>query len=254
MTDVSAAAKKAPAPVAVPLKAGQEVRIFQHSNLLYWWIVWFYGFICAGLTYMYGIGIKELAGTAAPDKTVLYYPSPWLGTSFLALLVFVIMFTNIKARGVYSFVVLMLIGFAAGIIQYTLGWERVFTWMPLLRIHLNLAFYLTFSITLLAVWLIGIFLIDRFTYWRFVPGQFIEEHRLGQGLGQTYNTEGMVIRRLPDDLFRHKILGLRFLGLGTGDLVVKPAHADAVQLDNVWHASKKQRAGERMIATRIMGT
>ena len=26
-----------------------ELRIYQHSNLLYWWPIWAYGFVCAGL-------------------------------------------------------------------------------------------------------------------------------------------------------------------------------------------------------------
>jgi len=83
------------------------------------------------------------------------------------------------------------------------------------------------------------------------PGQVIEEHRIGQATGHAYNTEGMVVRRLPDDLFRHRILGLGFFGLGTGDFIVKPPYEESFEIHNVWKASRKQRHMELMIATRI---
>src|SRR5439155_25147219 len=78
-----------------------ELRIYQHSNLLYWWPIWAYGFLCAALTYVQGIGVGELA--ASQGKVVLFHPSPWLGISFIALILFVAVFTNVRARGVYSF-------------------------------------------------------------------------------------------------------------------------------------------------------
>src|SRR5205823_3596249 len=66
-------------------KADGELRIYQHSNLLYWWPIWVYGFVCAALTYVQGIGVSELAARTpdAPHKVVLFHPSPWLGISFI---------------------------------------------------------------------------------------------------------------------------------------------------------------------------
>ena len=69
----------------------------------------------------------------------------------------------------------------------------------------------------------------------------------GQATGHAFNTEGMIIQRLPDDLFRHRVLGF-----GTGDFVVKPASGDTFEIHNVWHANKKQRLLEDMIATRAV--
>jgi len=225
------------------------LRIYQHSNLLYWWPIWAWGLICAGLTYLQGIGVKELAATK--EKVVLFHPSPWMGISFIALVLFVAVFTNVRARGVYSF---MLILIAAGLFWATMhipGVETAFGWLSLLRVHLNLAFYLTFSSLLLMIWLFVIVFVDHFTWWRFSPGQVIEEHRIGQATGHAYKTEGMVVRRLPDDLFRHRILGLGFVGLGTGDFIVKPPYEDPFEIHNVWRAGRKQRHMEQMIATRI---
>ena len=221
----------------------EEVRVYQHSNLLYWWVVWVYGFLCAGVTFIQGVRIKELA--ASGEKTILFHPSPWLGISFIALLLFVVVFTNVRARGVYSFVLLLVGAGLVFLASRVPGVHYVMSWAGLLRIHLNLAFYLAFSAALMVIWFFVIILVDRFSWWRFSPGQVIGEHRVGQATGQAYNTEGMIIRRLPDDLFRH-----RLMGFGTGDFVVKPTHGESFEIHNVPGANKIQRTLERMVATR----
>ena len=178
---------------------------------------------------------------AEPGKVVLFHPSPWLGISFIALILFVAVFTNVRARGVYSFMLILIAGGLFWVALKIPGVDTAFGWLSLLRVHLNLAFYLTFSILLMFIWLFVIVFVDHFTWWRFSPGQVIEEHRIGQATGHAYNTEGMVVRRLPDDLFRHRILGLGLFGLGTGDFIVKPPYEDPFEIHNVWRASRKQR-------------
>jgi hypothetical protein len=234
-----------------------QLRIYQHSNLLYWWPLWAYGYLCATLTYVQGVGIKELAASAGPDsgeKVILFYPSPWMGISYIGLILFVAVFTNVRARGVYSFVLLLLAAGMTWLVLRIPGIDKAMGWASLLRVHLNLAFYLTFSTLLLLIWLFIIVFVDHFSWWRFSPGQVIEEHRIGQATGHAYNTEGMVVRRLPDDFFRHRILGLGFLGLGlgTGDFMVKPPYEESFEIHNVWRANRKQRRMEEMVATRIV--
>jgi hypothetical protein len=199
-----------------------------------------------------GIGIRELA--AADTKAIVFHKSPWLGISFVALILFVIVFTNVRARGVYSFVLLLVAGGLTWGVSRIPGIDVAISWASLLRIHLNLGFYLAFSSALALVWLTVIVLVDHFSWWRFSPGQVIEEHLVGQATGHAYNTEGMVVRRLPDDFFRHRILGLGLIGLGTGDFVVRPPHAESFEIHNVWRASRKQRRMEDMIAMRMMET
>ena len=62
---------------------------------------------------------------------------------------------------------------------------------------------------------------------------------MGQATGHAFDAEGMIIQRLPDDLFRHRVLGF-----GTGDFVVKPASGDTFEIHNVWRANSKQRQPE----------
>jgi hypothetical protein len=226
---------------------GGDIRIFQHSNLFYWWVVWLYGFVCAGLTAAQGFGIKELAaaGQAGQEKVILFHASPWLGLSFIGVVLFVVVFTNVRARGVYSFVLVLLAAAMVWGINKIPGIDTAVGWVSLLRVFSNLAFYLTFSTLLMLIWFFVTFFVDHFTWWRFSPGQVIEEHRVGQATGHAYNTEGMIIRRLPDDLFRH-----RLMGFGTGDFVVRPASGETFEIHNVWRANRKQRLLEKMIATR----
>jgi len=231
-----------------------ELRVYQHSNLIYWWPVWVYGYFCAGDTYFNGIAVRQLAAT--DEKAILFHKEPWLGISFIGLVLFVVIFTNVRARGVYSFVLLLVSGALVYGASRIPGISYATSWAALLRIHLNLGFYLAFSSALALVWLFVVILIDHFTWWRFSPGQVIEEHRIGQATGHAYNTEGMVVRRLPDDLFRHRFLGLGFTGggRGMGDFIVKPPNDESFEIINVWRANGKQRRIEDMIATRMMET
>ena len=70
------------------------MRVYQHSNLLYWWPIWVWGYVCAGLTYLQGIGVRSLrrAGT----RRCSFHPSPWLGISFIGVMLFVAVFTNVR--------------------------------------------------------------------------------------------------------------------------------------------------------------
>ena len=190
-----------------------------------------------------GLGIKELA--ASDRKEILFYRSPWLGISFVVLLLFVVVFTNVRVRGIYSFTLVLIAVMLVWGASYLPGIDTALGWLSLLRVYLNLAFYLVFSSLLMLIWFFVIIFIDRFSWWRFSPGQVIEEHGFGQATGHAYNTEGMIIRRLPDDFFRHKLMGF-----GTGDFVVKPANGESFEIHNVPRANKIQRALEHMISTR----
>jgi len=211
-------------PVAPrPRRHEMELRIYQHSNLFYWWILWAYGYVCAAFTYFQGAQI-HLSDTR---KTLLFHPSPWLGISFMGLVLFVAVFTNVRARGIYSFMLIVSAMMLLLALSHIPGVSRALDLVQLLRVHLNLAFYLIFSILLMFIWLLVIIFVDRFVWWRFSPGQVVEEHKVGHATGQTYNTEGMVIGRLPDEFFRHRVLGLGVLGYGTGDFIVKPNNQQA---------------------------
>src|SRR5688572_12218633 len=50
----------------------REVRLVAHSNMLYWWVVWLYGYICALATYVNHVAMP-FAG-----KQIKFFPEAWL--------------------------------------------------------------------------------------------------------------------------------------------------------------------------------
>lgn len=232
---MAAVARKAATP--------REVRLVAHSNILYWWAVWLYGYVCALATYVNHVTVP-FAG-----KEIKFFPEAWLGISYVAVVLFVIVFTNVRARVLHTFIIAAIVTLALVGIEWQWGLASVFRFVPEIRVHMNLAFYVMMSTGLLIIWLIVVFGIDQLTYWRFAGGQVVERHRLGNAAGHVYDTRGMLMRRNPDDLFRHKILGLGFLGLGTGDLVFKPAMAGSEPfiIENVWRSNEQQRRIERLL-------
>lgn len=222
----------------------REVRLVAHSNILYWWIVWLYGYVCAFAIYINNVSVPF------DGKQLKFFPEGWLGVSYVAVVLFVIVFTNVRARVLHTFIIASVVALALVGMEWQWGLGSVFRFVPEIKLQMNLAFYMMMSTGLLAIWAVVVFFIDHLTYWRFGGGQVIERHRLGNAAGVVYDTRGMLMRRAPDDLFRHKLLGLGFLGLGTGDVVFKPASpgSDPFIIENVWRSNQQQRRIEHLLA------
>jgi hypothetical protein len=211
----------------------QTLRVYGHSNLFYWWIVWAYGFVCALLTYIDGRTVELI-----PGKHLYVHSEAWVGVSFVAVMLIVVFFTNYRLKGAASFIAILVVALAA-FIMYNLGWwEVVLRIFPTLLIYMNLAFYLSMSTILLAVWALATFVLDGLTYWEFTPGQVTRRNLLGEG-SESYDAHGLHIDRVADDILINKVLGLRFLGYGTADLKLTTAGAarDRFTIENVWRAN-----------------
>src|SRR5262245_30721483 len=130
----TAAAGVRPAPPLVAL-GRDRIKVYQHSDLIYWWVVWAYGYFCALLTYLQGRPVV----LSDDGRKVLFHPSAWLGISFVVLALFVLIFTNARARGVKSlvlFLLLLVIGFGVQILQ---GWGGLLSYFALLFVYINQA-------------------------------------------------------------------------------------------------------------------
>lgn len=233
---MATAAEAQETPTNIGAARRQVLRIYEHSDLMYWWVVWLWGFICAALTH-YADTKVNIAG-----HDVLVHPSPWLGISMIGLILFVVIFTNVRARGPYSLILLLFLCLAVTVVWMTKGWEEIFKVFPLLRVHANLAFYLTLSVPLFIVWVFVVFVVDRLSYWNFEPGQVGVKNVVGEG-AHYYKSLNAQLTRLSDDLFVHRILGLSFLGMGTGDmeLTVSPPGGQRIfTLKNIWRISKRE--------------
>lgn len=224
----------------------QEIRIYAHSPILYWWVIWAYGFVCAALTYAQGERIT-LAGEGA--KPILVHTGPWVGLSFTLLLLLVIVATSVRARGINALLLLLLLGGAAAAFYFVMNMPGLWATPPSLLLHMNLAFYLLLSTVLFVVWFVIVFIVDRLSYWR-VRGTQVEHVRLfGSALGrapESWSALHIRLTRYSDDLIAHKILALGFLGLGTSDIEAKVSifggGHEQFRIENVWRAATPLRA------------
>src|SRR4030095_2876591 len=76
----------------------QEINIYSHSTLLYWWPAWAFGFFIALLNAVQ----ENFLSTAEGGQ-----PSSALGLTYLAILLLLIVFTNVRLRGIHSVVALL---------------------------------------------------------------------------------------------------------------------------------------------------
>lgn len=228
-------------PVA---QAQSDIMIISHSNIFYWWPAWVAGFLVAMISYMQG---RDVA--IVPEIVERVHPSNNPGIFFIAVLVLLVVLTNTRLRGIYSVVTVVTVAFFVVLFAWFGWWDNILRFIPQLSARANMGFYLLFSTTLLAVWLLAFFVFDRLTVWRIRPGQMVEERLVG-GQARSYDTNGLVFERRGQDLF-HDII----LGLGAGDLTltIGGANEETIQIPNVLFVDRKVKAIERLIAVKPEG-
>lgn len=243
----NASEQKPAAAAPIPAPGVERLIVYQHSDLLYWWVVWAYGLFCALLTRLAGVPVTLPGQTRA----VYIYPGAWLGISFVALVLFVLVFTNARARGVKSLVLFLVFAVIGLLVQVYHGWNELLSYVPLLLVHMNLAFYLLFSGALLIAWLFTVFGTDHSVYWEFGPGSIAKKYWFTDA-AESFTSPHVETSRQSDDIFVHRLLGLWFLGFGTGDIEVRfstPGGGTRVYaLKNVWRAAYVEKEINRLVA------
>lgn len=226
-------------PVAVAPIREPEIRVYAHSRILYWWPVWVCGYVMATLTHLYGE--PQQIGNAQE----IFHPSVNLGIIFVLTLAMVILITNVTVRGLASVIVILSLALGALTLAYFHKWDEVLAWMGNLTIHLNFGAYFWLSTLVFGIWFLSVVIFDHLSYWRITPGQVTHENVFGAS-SKSYDADNMVLEKLRDDLFRHW-----FLGLGTGDLLIRPygPQQEVIQIPNVFFLGSKVRRIEHMIAT-----
>jgi hypothetical protein len=214
----------------------QEIKIYGHSTLLYWWPAWALGFVIALLN----AGQEKLLPTATGAQ-----PSSALGLTYVAVLLLLIVFTNVQLRGINSVVTLLTLAFLAVVLAWFGWWDDIARMVPYLHVHMNTGFYLVFSSGLLIIWLLMFFIFDRLTYWRIRPGQMTEERLIGGG-AETFDTNGLRFQKHSSDFFRV------VLGFGAGDLMATAAggRGAPIEIPNVIFAESKIEAVEKLISVK----
>jgi hypothetical protein len=268
-----------PAPTAGAKSASTSgpspttILIYGHTSLFYWWPVWALGFLFAAISF-FGEGRAAVVHRDAtynaeknsielpPEKGKLLvggvvdtdgkllermYPNKNLGVIFVIVLIIVTFITNVPLRGMSSAVAISTILVVTFFFALMGWWDNIFAWFGSLSIHMNAGFYFFFSTVLFVIWAAVFWGYDRLHFWRVTPGQIT--HEFAMGGGQTsFDTEGIVLKKYRDDLFRHWILGM-----GSGDLVMQPlqntaANRDDLSIHNVLFIGHKLHEVQKLIS------
>jgi hypothetical protein len=249
-----------PVPVTVvPDDRPAKVVIVSHSPLFYWWPVWAVGFLMAGLSYWQDQRIAFVPpGTVAErairvegqdgPRDVLIAPAgrslpavsetdelkqPRLrmaesnnpGIIWAMTLCLVIVVTHLELRGVWSLVVIIVLGFSAVLLAVWGLWDPILRSLGVIDIHINAFGYLSISLFLFVIWLLMFLVFDPLKYIIFTRGRLRVRKVIGEG-EKVFDMRGMVFKRHRDDMFRHWLLGF-----GTADLTVYTSGANAQQIE-----------------------
>lgn len=213
-----------------------EIRIYSHSTLLYWWPAWAFGYVGAVLN----VGQETFLATAEGAR-----PSSAVGLTFVAILLLLIIFTNVRLRGINSVVAILAVAFLAVLLAWLGWWDNIARMIPHLWVHMNTGFYLVFSTGLLVIWSLMFFVFDRMVFWRIRPGQMTVERMIGGG-AESFDTNGLRFERLGSDFFR------AVLGFGAGDLKATTLgdSGTTIEIPNVILVKRKVKAIERLISVK----
>lgn len=174
----------------------------------------------------------------------MFHASSNLGVFFFLTLFLVVIITNVSVRGLVSGLVVMGIVLVSVLLAFFGWWDAIFAWFGDLKIHLNFGAYVWFSTLMLLVWAVSVFVVDRMSYWHIKPGQVTRVFVFGAG-SKSYDTNGMMLEKHREDIFRHW-----FLGLGSGDIEIRTTGATKEQIDipNVLLIGSKIEIMQRLIA------
>ena len=259
----TAPAATGPAPVP-----DEEIRVYGHNNLFYWWPVWVIGFLMAALTYADGHvmaivpegtkvehvqpaadGKKQDVLVTPPGQSVPPAsaknddPSPRLrvaannnyGVIFAGALLVVVMITNFTLRGLASVIAiagLVIVGLFLALMGW---WDEILLWLGGVDVRMNAGGYIAIALPLLVIWLFSTFVYDHYTYLIITRGQVRIRKEIGDG-EVAVDTAGLLLEKKRDDLFRHWLIGL-----GSGDLHVKTGSPSnlSFELNNVLFIGSK---------------
>lgn len=241
----------------------REIKLVSHSPIFYWWPIWVLGYVMALLTLFEnhrmaivpnGAEVHKLSEddksaryelsvpkgsetrsleraaekTKAKDEAVFrtrVSEKAWMGPLYCVILLLTIVITNIPLRGLWSFLVLMLLLILALVITLVPnGWENLLGAFGNLHIYINMAGYLFIATTVLILWAVSVFIFDQRTYMVISPGQLRVCEHIGASI-RSFDTTGLAFEKQRDDLFRHWILGFF-----SGDLIVRTSGAEKEEI------------------------
>lgn len=167
----------------------------------------------------------------------------WLGPLFCVVLLLTVIITNVPLRGLWSFLVLLLLlVISLGISLVPNGWDSLLSTVGHLHVYINMAGYLFIATTVLVLWAVSTFIFDTRTYMRVTPGQIAVCEHIGASV-RNIDGSRVELEKKRDDMFRHWILGFF-----SGDLVIRLTDTkEEIRLPNVLLIGKRIDAVQRLI-------
>src|SRR5262245_7550928 len=204
----------APARGTPTTSGPRAIRIYEYPDMVYWWPIWLTSLAGTFLTYLFGENFP------IGDKSLKIYTNPWLGIVFLAIMFGVLIFTQLRARGIYAIIMILALAVVGLLVHMAVGWVFIWDLLTLVKVHMNMAFYVMVFAISFVIWFYVTFIHSRLTYGIVNPGEIGWRSPL-TGAFETFKPLNFQVLKRSDDVIVHKILGLGFLALGTGDIDVK---------------------------------
>jgi hypothetical protein len=236
-----------------------DLRIYAHSDLLYWWPVWVMALVMAMVSYFDGYlmvlapenSTIEATQVTAPEGGSLSSPLVHVARSRLPGVIFVITVLLIMIcahtwiRGPWALFFAATTVAALLLISWLDWWVTLFGWMKLLRVYINLGGYLLIGVPLMIAWVLTFFLFDRRTYIVFSVGQVRFRDLLGQE-EKAFDTSQVYFEKRPFDWFR------RLVGFGAGDMMIRAGGAQpyVMELRNVVRVGSRLYQMEERLRTK----
>lgn len=199
----------------------------------------------AGTTKPLDIGAMNTSNKEAAFPTRVSQHAGY-GSVFIMILLITMVITNVPLRGLWSFLVIIMLVVMGLLFSVFNVWNTVFENIQSLRIYINLGGYVFIATSVFVIWAVSTWVFDRQVYMVVTPGQIRVREHIGDST-RTYDTVGITFEKKRDDLFRHYILGF-----GSGDLVIRTSGAERheIYLSNVLGIGWKLPAIEEMIKER----
>ena len=164
-----------------------------------------------------------------------------MGPTYCTVLLLTILITNVPMRGLWSFLVILILIVTALMFSVFDVWDGLLGALGNLHIYINMAGYLFIATTTLILWVVSVFIFDQRTYMVVTPGQIRVCEHIGASI-RNFDTTGLSFEKQRDDLFRHWILGFF-----SGDLIVRThgAEKEELRFPNVlWIGSRLEKVQE----------
>jgi hypothetical protein len=250
-------------PPAGP-RGPRQIKLVSHSPIFYWWPIWLLGYLMALITLVdnhrlailpSGAEVRELSadkdgrtryeltvagtptksldlavrntGTDRPTFRTRVSERAWMGPLYCVILLLTIVITNVPLRGLWSFLVLLMLVLLALVFSVFGVWEELLAAFGNLHIYINMAGYLFIATAVLVLWVVSVFIFDQRTYMVVTPGQIQVCEHIGASV-RNFPAEVVNFEKQRDDLFRHWILGFF-----SGDLIIHVANREEIRLPNV---------------------